>query len=53
MRNNQRSFESWQQSQQSLAEVNDIYFGGWKKRNAISDRMHEKTIDGIHVNNKI
>lgn len=47
MRANQRSFDGYQKAQADLSSVGDIYFEGWKSRNASSDRMQEKAVDGI------
>lgn len=47
MRANQRNFDGYQKAQADLSSVGDIYFEGWKSRNASSDRMQEKAVDGI------
>jgi len=47
MRTNQQNFNNWQKSQQTLSEVSDIYHEGWKKRNAMNNAGHEKSINGI------
>lgn len=53
MRTNQANFDSWQKTQQNLSDISDIQHEGWKKRNAISDRMHDNTIDGIWERNTV
>jgi hypothetical protein len=47
MRRNQIAFDSWQKTSNTLSDVNDIYYEGWKRREAISDRGHSNYIDGI------
>ncbi len=47
MRANQRNFDGWQKAQADLSSISDISYEGWKSRNASSDRMQEKAVDGI------
>ncbi len=47
MRQNQANFDSWQKTQQTYSDISDINHEGWKRRNAISDAGHDKTINGI------
>ena len=48
---NQRHFDGMQKAQQTLSEVGDIYHQTWQNTNRISDRMQEKTVDGIWEQN--
>lgn len=47
MRQNQSNFDSWQKTQQTLSDISDINHEGWKRRNAIQDAGHSKSINGI------
>ena len=47
MANNQRHFEGMQRAQKTLNEVGDIYHQTWQNTNRVSDRIQEKTVDGI------
>ena len=47
MRRNQANFDAWQKTQQTYSDISDIQHEGWKRRNAINDAGHAKTIDGI------
>ncbi len=44
---NQRHFQGMQKAQQTLSEVGDIYHQTWQNTNRISDRIQEKSVDGI------
>lgn len=49
MAQNQANFEARQRAfVESSSAVNDSIINGWRSRNASSDRMHARTIDGIH-----
>ena len=47
MRQNQANFNSWQQTQQTLSEVNDIYYEGWQNRNQMNNAGHQKSVNSI------
>ncbi len=47
MRSNQASYDSFQKTQQTLSEVNDIYYNTWKSTSSMNDQGHSKTIDGV------
>ena len=47
MANNQAAFDSWNRTQKTLSEINDISMEGWRSRNQSSDRMQERAVDGI------
>lgn len=47
MQANQRSFDSFQETQRTLSEVGDIYHEGYMNRSRMNDAGHERTIDGI------
>lgn len=47
MRQNQANFDAWQQTQQTLSDVNDIYYEGYQNRSRMNDAGHQKTINGI------
>jgi hypothetical protein len=49
MAQNQSSFEAQQRAFVNKSNaVNDAIMNGWKERNAASDKMQERTIDGIY-----
>lgn len=47
MRARQQQFNSWQQTQQTYSDINDINMQGWENRNRAQDRMQDMTVDGI------
>jgi hypothetical protein len=48
MKRNQDNFNAWNSAQvESSNSISDMSMESWRRRNAISDRGHEKTIDGI------
>jgi hypothetical protein len=47
MAGRQAAFDSWNRTQQTMNEINDINMQGWRNRNQISDRMQERSVDGI------
>ena len=47
MKRNQANFDAWQKTQQTNSDILDIQHEGWKRRNAMNDAGHAKTIDGV------
>lgn len=47
MASKQATFDSWNRTQQTMSEISDISMEGWRNRNSISDRMQERSVDGI------
>ena len=49
MEQNQANFEASQRAHINKTNaINDAIMSGWRERNAASDRMQERTIDGIY-----
>jgi hypothetical protein len=48
MRANQRNFDAWNQTQQTMSDVSDIYMDTWRNTSSMNDRGHQNTISGIH-----
>ena len=51
MAQRQSTFNSFQQTQNTLNEVSDIYHNTWKNTNAMNNAGHQKTINGIYNQN--
>ena len=47
MAQNQANFNSWQQTQQTLSDVNDIYYQGYKNRTQMQDAGHQNFVNGV------
>jgi hypothetical protein len=51
MRQKEANFNSWQQTQKTLSEINDISYEGYMNRSRMNDAGHQKTINGIWEQN--